>query len=90
MSIETKIQEAVAQVDLRKPDTFYRAANAILTEDNYVSSGDKVSPIDDSTYPYEGQVGTVVGPSDKGAGFINVRFENGTIVPIQSSLVFKV
>jgi hypothetical protein len=90
MNIDQKIQEAVAQVDLRKPDTFFRAANAILTEDEYVKSGDSVSPIDDSVYPYEGQLGTVVGPSGKGTGFVDVRFANGTVVPMQSSLLIKV
>lgn len=89
-NIDTTIQEAVAKVDLRKPATVREAANAILTEESYVNAGESVGVIDDPTYPYPGQKGRVVGPSDKGGGWVDVEFANGVRVPIQSSLLLKI
>ncbi len=89
-NIETTIQEAVAKVDLRKPETVTEAANTILTEDGYVSAGESVGIIDDPTYPYSGQKARVIGPSDKGGGWVEVEFANGVRFPVQSSLLLKI
>jgi hypothetical protein len=88
--IEERIDEAVAQVDLRKPETFQQAANIILTEDLYVNNGEEVAIIDDPTYPYSGQKARVIGPSDKGGGWVDVEFDNGVRFPVQSSLLLKI
>jgi len=88
-NIDQKIQEAVGQVDLRKPETLKEAVNTILTEDGYVSAGETVGIIDDPTYPYPGQKVRVIGPSDKGGGWVDVETEGGTKVPVQSSLLLK-
>lgn len=86
-NIETTIREAVAKVDLRKPETFHEAANIILSEDSYVEAGQTVGIIDDPTYPYPGQKVRVIGPSSKGSGWVDVETANGTKVPVQSSLL---
>lgn len=88
--IDQKIAEAVAQVDLRKPETFRQAARIILSEsESVVAGGNEVAIIDDPTYPYSGQRARVVGPSDKGGGFVEVEFANGTRFPVQSDLLIK-
>jgi hypothetical protein len=89
-NIEQTIQEAVAKVDLRKPETITAAANAILTEDGYVKAGETVATLDDPTFPYSGQKARVVGPSDKGSGWVDVEFPNGVRMPYQSSLLLKI
>lgn len=84
-----KIEEAVAKVDLRKPQTIQEAANAILTESEDVTKpGATVGIIEDPTYPYSGAKAKVIGPSNKGGGFVDVEFENGTRFPVQSDLLF--
>lgn len=89
-NIETTIQESVAKVDLRKPETIQAAANAILTEEMYVDNGESVGIIDDPTYAFPGQKVKVIGPSNKGSGWVDVELVNGTKVPVQSSLLLKV
>jgi hypothetical protein len=89
-TIDAKIQEAVAKVDLRKPETLKEAANTILTEDGYVNAGETVAIIDDPTYPYSGQKARVIGPADKGGGWVDVEFANGVRFPVQSSLLLKI
>jgi hypothetical protein len=88
-NIETTIREAVEQVDLRKPGTIQAAANRILSEDLDVSAGQTVVVIDDPTYPFPGQKGRSLGVSSKGSGFVDVEFENGVKVPVQSSLLLN-
>lgn len=88
-TIDAKIQEALTKVNLRKPETLKEAVNTILTEDGYVNAGDTVGIIDDPTYPYSGQKARVVGPSDKGGGWVDVEFANGVRFPVQSNLLFK-
>lgn len=89
--IEERIQEAVAQVDLRKPETFRQAASIILTESELaVSNGEEVGLLDDPTYPYSGQKARVIGPSDKGKGWMDVEFANGVKLPVQSDLLIKI
>jgi hypothetical protein len=89
-NIEQTIQEAVAKVNLRKPETVAEAANIILTEDNYVKGGETVATLDDPSYPYSGQRAKVIGPSDKGSGWVDLEFANGVKMPYQSSLLLKV
>jgi hypothetical protein len=86
-NIENKIREAVAKVDLRRPQSIREAANQILTEDSYVKAGETVGIIDDPTYPYSGQRAKVIGPSNKGSGWVDVEFANGVRFPVQSSLL---
>jgi len=83
MNIDTIIQEAV------KKDSIAEAANMILG-DNNVKVGSSVAVINDPTYPFEGARGKVKGESAKGAGFMDVEFENGTVVPLQTSLLIPV
>lgn len=89
-NMDSTIQEAVAKVDLRKPETLKEAVNQLLTEDGYVSNGETVGIIDDPTYAFPGQKVRVIGPSDKGGGWVDVELTNGTKVPVQSSLLLKI
>lgn len=89
-NIDATIQESVAKVDLRKPETVQAAANAILTEEMHVSAGETVGIIDDPTYAYPAQKVRVIGPSNKGSGWVDVELINGTKVPVQSSLLLSV
>jgi hypothetical protein len=89
-NIDAKIQESVAKVDLRKPESVQAAANAILTEELYVDNGETVGIIDDPTYAFPAQKVKVIGPSAKGSGFVDVELVNGTKVPVQSSLLLKI
>lgn len=89
-NIDKTIQEAVARVDLRKPETVKAAANAILTEELYVNAGETVGIIDDPTYAFPAQKVKVLKPSQKGSGWVDVELANGTVVPVQSSLLVKV
>jgi len=61
------------------------AVNMLL--ENFVKAGDKVAIINDPTYPCEGVTGKVKGVSAKGSGFVDVELPNGTVVPLQSSLL---
>lgn len=88
-TIDQRIQEAVAKVDLKKSASIQEAANHILTEDSYVSGGETVAVIDDPTYSLAGLKVKVKGPSAKGSGWVDCETENGTVMPIQSSLLLK-
>jgi len=87
---EKTIEAAVAKVDLKKPETIREAANMLLTEDMYVKGGETVGIIDDPTYAYPGQKARVIGPSNKGSGWVDVELANGTRLPVQSSLLLKI
>lgn len=67
-----------------------RAVNQLLGEDIEFSSGSDVAIIDDPTYGQAGLKAKCKGPSAKGSGFVDVELTNGTIVPVQSSLLLKV
>lgn len=84
-TIETKIQEAVAGVDLKNESSVRAAANAILAESE-LSAGTEVVVIDDPTFSLSGQRGRVKGTSNN-EGFVSVQFENGLTVDLQSSLL---
>ena len=66
------------------------AVNRIISEDSPVSAGDVVAVSGDPTFPYDGQKGRVKGISAKGAGYVDVQFENGQSVPLQSSLLIPI
>jgi hypothetical protein len=85
-----RIEEAVAKVDLRKPDSIKEAANTILTEEMYVNAGETVGIIDDPTYAQPGLKARVIGPSHKGSGWVDVELPNGVKMPMQSSLLLKI
>jgi hypothetical protein len=89
-NIEATIQESVAKVDLRKPETIQAAVNTLLSEEMYVEAGETVGIIDDPTYAYPAQKVKVIGPSNKGSGWVDVELTNGTKVPVQSSLLLKI
>ena len=64
------------------------AVNRLLGED--ITSGSTVVSInDDSAFPYQGIKGIAKGTSAKGSGFTDVQYPDGTIVPMQTSLLLK-
>lgn len=86
--IYEQINESLKKVDLSDESTIQEAASALLTEE--LTSGDTVSSVhDDETFPYAGVKGIYIGDSDKGGGWANVRYADGTVVPIQRSLLVK-
>jgi hypothetical protein len=87
---QKKIDEAIASVNLRNPDSIKAAANAILTEDLYVNAGETVGIIDDPTYAQPGLKARVIGQSNKGSGWVDVELPNGVKIPVQSSLLLKI
>lgn len=83
------IQETLNAPKHREAAAIQGAVNQLLGEDIEFAAGSSVSAIDDPSYPYQGAVGKVKGPSAKGSGFVDVTFEDGTTVPLQSSLLLK-
>jgi len=68
-----------------------KAAEALLTEAAVTKPGATVSTVhDDETFPYAGVKGTVVGLSEKGGGWVDVRYPDGTVVPLQANLLVTV
>lgn len=79
------IQEVLGSTD---KNAIKNAVNTLLSED--INSGDTVVNIDDDgAYPYQGVKGKCQGPSAKGSGFVDVRYPDGTVVPMQSSLLLR-
>lgn len=88
-TFEARLQEAVSSMVDRSPASASKAAAIVLNED--FSTGSDVVVLDDPTYPYAGLKGKVKGPSaNKGAGYLDVEFPNGNVVPLQASLLSKV
>ena len=79
------VSEAVSKIDFSKVSV-QEAANALL-EGIPLTAGSMVAVIDDPTYPAPGQKGKVKGPSSKGSGWTDVELANGTVMPMQSSLL---
>ena len=50
-------------------------------------AGDRVVILDDEIYGYSGLAVEVVGPSDKGGEFLDVRAANGMVIPVFSTLL---
>lgn len=88
--MKDNIQKVIQETLEKKPSSaaVQEAVNRILGED--IESGDTVVSIhDDETFPYQGVQGKAKGPSAKGSGFIDVQFPDGTVVPLQASLLLK-
>lgn len=66
----------------------HEAVNQILGED--IKAGQTVAVVDDPIYGYSGAKGKVKGESRQGSGFVDVELENGTTMPMQSSLLVPV
>jgi hypothetical protein len=64
------------------------AVNNLLGGD--VASGKTVAVIDDPIYGFSGAKGKVKGESRQGSGFVDVELENGTTMPMQTSLLVPV
>lgn len=82
-----QVVESVAASAGRKPDV-QEAVNQILGED--IKAGQTVAVVDDPIYGYSGAKGKVKGESRQGSGFVDVELENGTTMPMQSSLLVPV
>lgn len=85
---EALITEALAQPS---PEL---AAHRILNEGDgpivRYKKGDKVAVLSDTIYALEGLQVEVVGPSNKGEQFLEVRTASGMVVPILSTLLAPV
>lgn len=64
------------------------ATNRLLGED--ITSGTKVAVIDDTITGMSGAKGIVRKISDANPGFADVELENGTTMPMQTSLLIPV
>lgn len=83
-----RISDALAKVDLSKPETINAAASEILAESLFFSKGDTICVIDDPTFSYAGQKGKVV--SEVKQGMVDIELENGVTVPMFSNLLLKI
>ena len=79
------ISQIVESVDLKKPATIEQALCESIG-DTGVKSGGSVAVLDDPTYPYAGQRGTVVSVDDS-HGVAKVKFPNGAEVNLQSTIL---
>ena len=73
---------------LTKPSVDEAVATIFLAEG--FAKGSKVAVLDDVVYGFSGLVGTIDGPAENNEGFVNVRFESGTTVPLQVTLLCPV
>ncbi len=81
------IQQIVEGLNSKKLSVS-EAANMILGED--ITAGMTVAVVDDPIQGFSGAKGKVKGESSKGSGFVDVALENGTVMPMQSSLLVPV
>jgi hypothetical protein len=89
------ITEAIINKALATQPTPELAAYQILVEGEGVGdkpalrwkSGQKVAVLHDPIYALEGLQVEVVGPSDKGEQYVDVRTSSGMVVPIMSNLL---
>lgn len=83
------INKIVAEcIESGKRDYVTEAVNMLLGGD--ISSGATVAVIDDPIYGMAGAKGRAKGESAKGSGFTDVELENGTTMPMQTSLLVPV
>jgi hypothetical protein len=75
-------------VESRSRNYVQEAVDQLLGED--IKSGATVAVVDDPIYGYSGAKGKAKGESAKGSGFVDVELENGTTMPMQSSLLVPV
>ena len=85
MVSEAKIENMLKVVDLKSENSIKSAVNTLLTEAEF-AVGTKVCSAFDPTFPAEGLVGTVQGKSAN-PGFTDVKFADGRISPLQTSLL---
>ena len=83
------IKQVVAEsVQSGRKNYIAEAVNMLLGGD--VKAGDTVAVIDDPIYGFSGAKGKVRGESRNGSGFVDVELENGTTMPMQTSLLVNV
>lgn len=88
-TIEKRVEEAVRIINSGGKDYISEASAALLSFTP--KAGTKVVAVEDTVTQLDGISGTVVGPSkNKGSGFVDVRLENGTVVPMSSNLLVPV
>ena len=78
----------VIDESLKLPTT-EEIVNHIMLSESKIKKGAKVAVVDDPNYGYNGLIGTVEGESKSNPGFVNVRFESGVSVPLQSILLVE-
>ena len=78
------VDQIIAEVDIHKPDSIRNAASRLLSEDNFVKSGDTCAVIDDPTYPLSGLLVKV--KSIEG-GFATCEAQNGHTYRLQTCLL---
>ena len=89
MTTET-IEKIVEQVNLKDARSVETAAKRLVESAIDLSSGTKVTLVDEEAAggcPFTGAVGTIKGPSEKGAGYYAVEFANGAVFQIQADLL---
>ena len=86
MATPTANLSKIIDESLKLP-TVEAAVNHILIAEGTLKKGSQVAVLDDPYYGMNGLIGTVEGAADKGDGFVNVRFESGVVLPLQSTLL---
>ena len=82
----TKLETKLTEAALLASDPAV-AANSLLEDEGVTTAGATVVLIDDTgTYP-AGTIGKVKGVSAKGSGHVDVELENGSVIPVMSSLL---
>lgn len=87
------ITQLLDEVDLKNPESIQLAAKKLLESAIKFNVGDKVTLIDERGAhgcPYVGAVGTIKGQSNKGSGWYNVEFADGSVHPIQADLLVPI
>jgi transcription antitermination factor NusG len=83
------VEQILEKVDPRNRASVQEAANQLIGLNN-ISEGDSVTVTDDSTLPYEGQVGKVTS-IDRETGMAMVKFPNtAESVPFMTSLLIPI
>jgi len=88
--MDTKfIAEAVTQANIKSVKSLTEIASALVeSAGDLMKSGATCIVIDDPTYPYAGQRGTIQGTEADGA-YYNVKFDNGTVAKIMSNQLLQ-
>lgn len=83
------LENALKSVDSGDEASVRAAASYILSEGNYVKTGDTVAIIDDPTHSFAGLKGKVK-KIHQASGTCEVELANGVCAPVQSNLLFVV
>lgn len=88
--MDTKfIAEAVTQANAKSLTSIAEVASALVeSAGSLMQTGASCIIIDDPTYPFAGQKGTIQGTEANGA-YYNVRFGNGTVAKIMSNQLLQ-